>query len=247
MEEKTSQNIIILKQHKKVTEAWYEMSALRKSILYMVMAQFKDDDPVGKKYFVSIQEIKNKLKEVGQQVDLTQIQEDIRKLISQVYIFNDDQGDHVQMSLFSVVEYTDESDVIKIGIVPEVRRYLFDLEFDFTSYQFLAALSLESIYSKRIYEMISHYKDVGIFKISVQELRDRLKLTINSNKLNGWTAFEKTVLESPVKEVNEKTELNATYSLKKTGPKYTDIEFYITKKEDTVPKEGVQAQLKLGI
>lgn len=247
MEEKTAQNIIILRQHKKVTEAWYEMSALRKNILYMVMAQFKDDDPIGKKYFISIQEIKNKLKEVGQKVDLAQIQEDIRKLISQVYIFNDERGDHVQMSLFSVVEYTDESDVIKIGIVPEVRRYLFDLEFDFTSYQFLAALSLESTYSKRIYEMISHYKDVGIFKISVQELRDRLKLTSNSNKLSGWTAFEKTVLESSKKEINEKTELNTNYTLSKTGNKYTEIEFHIKKKEEVTPREGRQAQLELGL
>lgn len=77
--------------------------------------------------------------------------------------------------------------------------------------------------------MVSQHKDVGIFKISVQELRERLKL--NKDKLSGWTDFQKTVLESSIKEINEKTELSTTYTLKKTGRKYTEIEFHIFKKD----------------
>ncbi len=106
-------------------------------------------------------------------------------------------------------------------------------------------MKLKSVYSKRIYEMLSQHKDVGIFKITVQELRDRLKLNSKTNKLSGWTAFEKTVLESSIKEINQKTELNSSYILTKTGTKYTEITFYITRKEDKVPKEGIQTQLAL--
>ncbi len=43
------------------------------------------------------------------------------------------------------------------------------------------------------------------------------------------------------------TELNTTYTLKKTGPKYTDIEFHIVKKEAKGPKKEIQTQLELGM
>lgn len=244
MEENLS-NIIILKQHDKLTGAHYEMTALEKNIVYMIMAQFRDDDPSKKDFVLSIQEIKDKLKESGQKISLEQIQEATDKLISRVYSFYDEDGSSVAMALFASTVYTDDNDLIKIEILSGVRHYLFGLKYDFTSFSMLSALRLRSIYAKRIYEMISQHKDAGVFKISVQELRSRLKLT--KDKLSGWTDFQKTVLDLPVKEINEKTELNATYTLRKAGPKYTEIEFYITKKEDTVPKEGVQAQLELDL
>jgi plasmid replication initiation protein len=98
--------------------------------------------------------------------------------------------------------------------------------------------------------MLSQHKDVGVFKISVQELRERLKLISKSSKkdkLTGWSAFEKTVLEGAKKEINEKTELKVIYPLKKTGPKYTEIEFHISKKDSEEAPKGTQNQLELGL
>jgi plasmid replication initiation protein len=78
----------------------------------------------------------------------------------------------------------------------------------------------------------------------IRKLRERLKLIDKSSKkdkLTGWSAFEKTVLEGPKKEINGKTELSFTYTLKKTGSKYTDIEFRISK------KDSEHNQLELGL
>jgi plasmid replication initiation protein len=245
--QKILSNTVILKQHNKLTEARYEMSALEKNIVYMVMAQFREDYPSKKEFVLSIQEIKNKLKELGEKISLEDIQEATDKIISRVYSFYDDAENDVAMSLFASTKYTDGSDLIKIEILSTARRYLFDLKYDFTSFSMLSALRLKSVYAKRIYEMLSQHKEKGIFNISVQELRERLKLGSKSNKLSGWSAFEKTVLESSTKEINEKTELSTTYTLQKAGSRYTDIVFHINKKQDKVPKEGRQAQLELGI
>ena len=40
-------------QHNAITEARYEMSALEKNILYMLMGELQEDDPPGKEYVVS--------------------------------------------------------------------------------------------------------------------------------------------------------------------------------------------------
>jgi plasmid replication initiation protein len=249
MEEKKSQNIVILKQHNALTEARYEMSALEKNIVYMVMAQIKDNDDLLKtEFFISIQKLKDNLRELGEDVNLADIEEATDKLITRVYNFYDYAGNDVSMALFASTVYTRGSDLIEIEILSTARYYLFDLKYDFTSFLMLNALMLKSVYAKRIYEMLSQHKDEGVFLISVQELRDRLKL--KEDKLSGWTDFQKTILESSTKEINEKTELSATYTLKKTGPKFTGIEFHIEKKEATGKesgKEAVQGELELGI
>jgi hypothetical protein len=35
----------LIRQHNAITEARYELSALEKNIVYMLLAQLKDDDP----------------------------------------------------------------------------------------------------------------------------------------------------------------------------------------------------------
>ena len=44
-----------IKQHNAIIEARYEMSALEKNIIYMLLAQLKDDDPPEKAYMLLVQ------------------------------------------------------------------------------------------------------------------------------------------------------------------------------------------------
>ena len=134
----------ILKQHNKVTEARYEMSALEKNIVYMLMAQLKDDDPPKKKYFISIQELQERLQGIGEDISLPLLLEATGKLVTRVYEFDEPSGDRVQMSLFASVIYRDNSDSIEIELSRTIRPYLFELKFDFTSYQLSSALSMRS-------------------------------------------------------------------------------------------------------
>lgn len=235
MEENIS-NIIILKQHNALTEARYEMSALEKNIFYMLMSQLLE---IEKRYYqINITELKNKLRELGQEISLEDIQEATKNLVTRVYELDEPSGDYLQVTLFASVEYKEGSDFIEIELSKTIRSYLFDLEFDFTSYQFNSALSLRSIYSKRIYEMLSQYKDLGIFEISVQKLKERLRIIDPVNKIEKftvWSVFSKDVLELTRREISKKTDISFTYTPKKTGRKFTDIEFHIEKKETSAP------------
>jgi plasmid replication initiation protein len=247
MEENLS-NIIILKWHNKVTEARYDMSALAKDILYMAMAQLRDNDPVGKTYFISIEELKESMEKIGQEITLQLIFEATRELITVDLEFEDfNRGKRLSVNLFSSINYTIGSDSIRLKFAEMMHPYFFNLEVDVTSYQFGSARSLRSKYSKRIYEMLSQHKEAGIFKISVLKLKERLNIidpVTEDDKHKSWSSFSRDVLELSKREINKKTDLSFTYTLTKTGNKYTDIEFHITKKENIVPKEGRQAQLE---
>jgi plasmid replication initiation protein len=92
------------------------------------------------------------------------------------------------------------------------------------------ALSLDSKFSKRIYEMLSQFRSTGIWRVSVQELKERLKLydpKTGEEQYGMWSAFEKYVIKVAQQEIGEYTDITFEYNLKKTGKKITDIEFTI--------------------
>jgi plasmid replication initiation protein len=244
-------NDIILKQHNKVTEARYEMSALEKNIVYMLMAQLRDTDPVGKEYEISIVGLQNKMKAIGQEISLDEIKEATHSLINRIYSFDEpDTGYQIDLTIFASVTYKNNSDFFSIELSRTIRPYLFDLKFDFTSYKLDFALSLTSKYAKRIYEMLSQHKETGIFYITVLELKERLKLidpSTKTEKFKAWSSFAKHVLEVAKREISKKTDLSFSYILKKTGAKYTAIEFQIFKQNKEAAQQNSQTQLELGL
>jgi plasmid replication initiation protein len=111
----------------------YEMSSLEKNIVYMLVAQLKESDPSDKMYSISIQALKQKLKELGQEIDLKHIEEATEKLLARVYSIEEDSSNFFLVKLVSSVTYSAGSDLIEIEIPKTIRPYLFDLKYDFTN------------------------------------------------------------------------------------------------------------------
>ena len=241
---KGQEHAITIKQHNAITEARYDMSATEKNIIYMLLAQLEDDDPVKKRYMISMRQLQTRLEQLGQVVSREQLQKATSTLISRVYsIIEEGSGDYVQMSLFASVIYTDDSDLVEIELSPDIRPYLFQLKNNFTSFELDMALSLKSKYSQRMYEILSKYRDVGTFQISVEKLKYILELIhplTKAEMFKEWSSFSNDILEVSKKEIDEHTDICFIYTLKKTGRKYTDIEFHISKK-------GIQTLLDLQV
>ncbi len=248
MEEKKSQNIIILKQHNAITEARYEMSALEKNIFYMLLAELKDDDPEEKSYYmISFSELQ---KRVEKKITIPDLVKAAEGLVLRSYTIKKANGGVLLTSLVSSVKNIPEEDSIRLGVSSMARPYLLALKKDYTEFELDTALKLTSKYSKRMYEMLSQHKEKGEFTLSVEELKYRLAIIdpkTGYDKYPAWTMFEKQILEIPHKELNNHADITFTYTLIKTGRRYTGIEFHIKKKEETVPREGMQAQLELDL
>ena len=90
--------------------------------------------------------------------------------------------------------------------------------------------------------MLSQFKNTGIMRISVKELKMRLKLldpkTGREKFAKNWTEFAKKVLKVAEEEINIFTDLNCAYKELKTGRKITDVEFKIAR----VPLEQLKAK-----
>lgn len=99
--------------------------------------------------------------------------------------------------------------------------YLSNLSANFTQYLKEDIAGLGSSYSIRFYELIMQFKDTGFRKIKISDLREILDL---GNKYQATKDLKVRVIETAVNEINEKTNISVSYSLIKTGRKFTHLE-----------------------
>lgn len=218
-----------LVQHNLLTMAPHDMSAAEKDIVYMILAQLENDDPLDKIYYIYIKDME---KLTSKELSYDQVHKATLRLIKRAYTIKEKKS-ILQVGVISSARYITGTGKIAIRIDPEIRPYLFGLKSDFTKYRFFMVMSLKSKYAKRLYEMFSQFKNTGIMRISIKELKERLCLfdpKSGKEKYTIWTMFKKKVLDVAEKEIKQYTDISFSYTVKKTCRTFTDLEFKINYK-----------------
>lgn len=227
-----------LAEHNALITAHYDMSASEQDIFSLVLAQLKEEDGPEQLYHVSINELEELSKK---QINYQHARRTTQKLQTRLCTFVKENGNLLDVTMISDAEYIKGEGYIEIGLSPKLRPYLFNLKTNFTRYQLRMFGALRSKYSKRMYKMLSQFKSTGIMRISVAELKTRLKLldpkTGKEAFAKNWTEFVNKVLDVAKEEVNESTDLRCSYEAHKTGRKFTHLEFKIAR----VPMEQLKA------
>lgn len=216
-----------LVEHNDLITAHYDMSALEQNIFSLILAQLQKDDPPERRYRVLISDIEALTKK---NIDYIKVRSSTKKLLSRICTIVRENGDPLYVSMISDAEHVRGKGYVEIGISSKLRPYLFDLKINFTTYQLRIFGALRSKYSKRIYKMLSQFKHTGIMRVSVEELKKRLKLIdpkTGKEKFKIWTTFVEKVIKVAVQEINEHSDLCCTYEAKKVGRKFSSIEFKI--------------------
>lgn len=218
-----------IKQHNAIIEARYDISALEKNIIYMLLAQLKDDDPPRKSYYnIDFSELEKRL---NQTIPINSLVKAAEALVFRVYTIPKEEGGVLYTSLISSVENLPEHNVIQVGVSSMAKPYLLALKNNYTEFQLDMALRLKSKYAKRMYEMLSQHMEKGTMEVSVEELKYRLALKdpkTGKELYETWSMFEEHVLAVPQKELAQYTDIRFTYTVLKTRRKYTDLVFKIT-------------------
>ena len=108
---------------------------------------------------------------------------------------------------------------------PEMLNHILNLSKGYTKLNKAEAISLKTIYSKRIYELICQYSDTGWFTISIEKLRHILDL---EEKYSRIYDLKKWILSPSIKDISAKTRFNVTYEM---GKKTESIKFIFNKVE----------------
>ena len=164
--------------------------------------------------------------------DYKVIKNSLRKLMSRVIeIETIDENGKKRFRLyqwFSKAEYIEGGEYIEVQFHPDLKPYLLELKERFSKIPLKQILKLRSRYSIRLYELLKRYEDTGFRVDYIPELRK--KLGVEDKEYKRFFDFERRVIKQAVEEINEKTDLEVSYSKKKTGRRITHIEFKIRSK-----------------
>jgi plasmid replication initiation protein len=121
------------------------------------------------------------------------------------------------------IEYHRKLGYVTLGFSPDVIPHMASLSNRFTSYRIKQVAGFKKVYAIRIFEMLMRWKDTGEVFISPDGLRRALSL---GEKYTDWRALNQRVIKPAIAEINEKSNMKASYEIAKTGRKVTRIYFY---------------------
>ena len=197
-------------QDNALTVARYEMSEAEKNILYMVVAAVKKEDSPTKMYQVSVKEMAEVMG--SKELMFEAYKQATRKLLTRVFETTLPNGDFLQATFISSALYKKGTGIIEIELSQRVRPFYVDLNSRYTKVQLAAAMSLNSAYAKRIYELLCMYKNMKdkTFRKDLNELKSMLGIIdpkSGKDSYPNWTIFKQKILDISAKEINGHTDL----------------------------------------
>lgn len=197
-----------------LTVARYEMSEAEKNILYMVVAAVRKDDPLSKMYQVSLKEMAEVMG--SKELMFEAYKQATRKLLTRVFETTLPNGDLLQATFISSALYKKGDGIIEIELSQRVRPFYVDLNFKYTKMQLAAAISLNSAYAKRMYELLCMYKNMKdkTFRRNLEELKRMLSIIdakTGKDSYPNWTIFKQKILDVAAKEINGHTDITFNY------------------------------------
>ena len=149
---------------------------------------------------------------------------------------NENQKKKTWVNWFSSFSY--EEGIIEYKFDPLLKPFLLQLKDTFTTYQLKNILSLKSIYSIRMYELLNQYKVIGKRTIEIEELKTLLNIP-DSYKNNDISRLIKSIK----KELTSKSDLTFDFEVIKESRQFKSFEFTIKYNK----KENLEANKSLNV
>ena len=130
----------------------------------------------------------------------------------------------------SRIFYVDDLALLEITFAPDVVPLITRLEEQFTKYEAKQVAHLTSKYATRLYEILISWREVG--KTPIFELQQlRKNLGVEDDEYQRMHHFKSRVLETAITQINEHTDIKATYEQHKKGRTITGFSFKFKQKQ----------------
>jgi plasmid replication initiation protein len=165
-------------------------------------------------------------------------------LFKRQFSFIDDDKKLVKSHWIQDVKYFDDEGAIEVCLTRQVVRGISRIdgvvEF-FTEYLLSQTAKLTSVYAVRLYELLIQWESVG--KTPALELsRFRAQLGLGVNEYKQMSDFKMRVLDLAITQINEHTDITASYEQHKRGRTITGFSFKFKQKPKAVELEPTQKQ-----
>lgn len=212
---------LIIYKDNYLIEASYKLTLDEQRLILYCIGKLNPLEPVSRQEVI----IDDFAKNFG--LDKNSAYQQVKKAIDNIYNRSIRVKDPKQDKEFRWIQekvYLDKKGVAIIEFSTAIMPYLCMLENQFTKYQLKYVSDFKSIYSIRIYELLTQFRNIKNRSILIDELRSLLNL---KNKFLTWNDLKRFVIEKSISEINSKSDLRITYVPIKKGRSFKSIDFYI--------------------
>ncbi len=231
-------NLTVVKSNK-VIEAGYRLTLNEQRLVLGCITQIKRGQAIsaGDKFRVSAAEFADVFK-----VPLNRAYGDLQQVAERLYersvtIQNPDPDApeiaHTKTRWVSSVDYLPGQGELILQFAPRIIPYLSALEANFTPYRLEAVAGMSSIYGIRFYELLMQWNSRGTREIELLELKRMLAL---EGQYPAIKDFKKYVIEPAMRDINEHSDLQASYTQRKSGRVVTHLTFHFRPKGEAAGK-----------
>ena len=211
-------NQLVDARHKK------PLTVREQKIILTMASMIEPSDEDFTEYVISIKQFYEMLGLRGDP-HYTQLKKIVENLMTKTIEIPQEDGGWLLTHWVSTARYIPGKGAIRLKFVPELKPYFLQLKNQYTSYKLSNVLSLGSVYSIRLYELMRRSLYIGNCVILVNELK--LKFGIAGDSYKQYGHFKARVLTPAVKEVNKQTDLQVSFKEIKKGRSVERIEFTI--------------------
>lgn len=162
-----------------------------------------------------------------------------KKLMKRTFMY-DDKND-IETEVQWVIRSKYQSGYVTVFFTDEVIELLkiFDEANPYTKYLKQDILSLKLTYSIDLYHLAKKHQKMGGFTMSLDAYRQELGTPKSYKRINN---LKDNAVDSPIKEINDKTDINITYENVKRGKEVVGLKFTVKTKPRLRIKEAVVDQ-----
>lgn len=212
----------LIYQHNVITSGRYDYSATMMDILFMVLSSLE----VGKlEYNIHVNDIETI---TGRKWNLKQLREATESIGSRMFEIETKESLD-QIWLFSRVKYMLGTGSFTIKLNEDATPYFFELKNNFTAMQLKSVLNCSSKYAKRLYGIACQWRSVGSKRFEIEELKKMLGLIDKkgNEQFERVNDFKKYVLDIAKQQINENTDIEIDFELKKRGRSFHWVTLHI--------------------
>ncbi len=228
----SSKSLIV--QSNSLINASYSLTLAEKRIMLLMIVQIERDDADFKSYRINIKDFVDELGTHAKN-EYERAREITKSMMKRVLEIKEDT-DILQVSLLSSARYFKGKGCVELKFDPSLKPYLLQLKECFTSYKLQNILSLRSVHTIRIYELLKQFETIGERTIEMEELKTVLGV---SEKYKLYGHFKERILVASQKELEEHTDISFDFSEIKQGRKVDKIKFTIKRKSKQLTPSSV--------
>lgn len=231
-------NLTVCKANE-VIEAGYRLSLNEQRVVLSCIGQVNSMEELLKtdEFELSAKDF-SKLYDISEDRAYSELQEVAKNLYQRsLTIYNPDPKrpklKKIETRWISSIGYMPEDGKITLCFAQKLLPYLSALKGTFTRYKLEHIGNMSSIYAIRLYELLVQWQSVGKREVELDWLKKQFQLDESYDRMFD---FKKRVLDPAVKDINEYSNFQVTWTQRKTGRRVTHLTFTFSEKQSAKTK-----------